>query len=122
MDSKLLAYDGRLKQVLGEISELGGSFEEVSQKKIESPDDSVDSINKLRVSGFKGYYLAQEGLSLINLIGISLVDDPESQKHFEYVTRIEPLLQNALQSMEMYKTLTAKEIIERAIGGTPSSQ
>jgi hypothetical protein len=110
-------YDKRLKEVLAEIGQLGGTFEEISQKKIDNPDDTVESVNKLRISGFKGYFLAQEGLAIINLIGISLVDQPERQKEFEYINKVEPLLQNASKSMEMYKTLTAKEIIERAIGG-----
>jgi len=114
-------YDKRLKEVLAEIGELGGTFESISQKKIDSPDDTMDSITKLRVSGFKGYYLAQEGIALINLIGISLVDHQERQKEFEYINKIEPLLQNASKSMEMYKTLTAKEIIERAISGSGPS-
>jgi hypothetical protein len=113
-------YDQRLKEVLAEIGQLGGTFEEISQAKIENPDDTVESVNKLRISGFKGYYLAQEGLALINLIGISLVNNQERQKDFEYVNKVEPLLLNASKSMEMYKTLTAKEIIERAIGGAKS--
>jgi hypothetical protein len=114
---KLEDYDKRLKAVLAEIGDLGGTFESISQRKIDNPDDTVESVNKLRVSGFKGYYLAQEGLALINLIGISLVESPERQKDFEYINKIEPLLQNASKSMEIYKTITAKEIIERAIGG-----
>jgi hypothetical protein len=112
------AYDKRLKEVLAEIGQLGGTFEEISQARIENPDDTVASVNKLRISGFKGYFLAQEGLALINLIGITLVNSPERQKEFEYIAKIEPLLQNASKSMEMYKTLTAKEIIERALGGS----
>jgi hypothetical protein len=112
------AYDKRLKEVLAEIGQLGGTFEEISQARIENPDDTVASVNKLRVSGFKGYFLAQEGLALINLIGITLANSPERQKEFEYIAKIEPLLQNASKSMEMYKTLTAKEIIERALGGS----
>jgi hypothetical protein len=113
-------YDKRLKQVLAEIGELGGTFEEISQAKLDNPDDTVESVTRLRVSGFMGYYLAQEGLALINLIGISLVGEPERQKDFEYVSKIEPLLQNASKSMEMYKSLTSKEIIERALGERPS--
>ena len=118
---KLDDYDKRLKEVLAEIGELGGTFEEISHKKMDNPDDTAASINQLRTSGFKGYYLAQEGLALINLIGISLVGQEDRQKDFEYVNKIEPLLQNASKSMEMYKTLTAKEIIERAIGGPGST-
>jgi hypothetical protein len=112
---KLDEYDKRLKEVLAEIGELGGTFEKISQAKLQDPEATMESINKLRISGFKGYYLAQEGLALINLIGISLVGNEERQKEFEYVGKVEPLLQNASKSMEMYKTLTAQEIIERAL-------
>jgi hypothetical protein len=119
---KLDDFDRRLKEVLVEIGDLEAIFDEVSQAKLDNTDNTVESINKLRISGFIGYHLAQEGLALINLIGITLVGHQERQKDFEYVAQVEPLLQKAIQSMEMYKTLTSKEIIERAIGGKPRSE
>jgi hypothetical protein len=119
---KLDDFDRRLKEVISEIGDLEAIFSEVSQVKIDNSDATVESINKLRISGFIGYHLAQEGLALINLIGILLVSNQDRQKDFAYVGQVEPLLQKALQSMEMYKTLTSKEIIERAIGGRAGSE
>jgi hypothetical protein len=118
---KLDDFDRRLKEVLAEIGDLEAIFQEVSQTTIASKDDTVESINKLRISGFVGYHLAQEGLALINLIRISLVSNQERQKDFAYVAQVEPLLEKASQSMEMYKSLTSKEILERAIGGSAAN-
>jgi hypothetical protein len=118
---KLDDFDRRLKEVLSEIGDLEGIFEEVSKTTIASKDDTVESVNKLRISGFVGYHLAQEGLALINLIRISLVTHPERQIDFAYIPQVEPLLEKASQSMEMYKNLTSKEILERAIRGTGNS-
>lgn len=115
---KLDDFDRRLKEVLAEIGDLEGIFDEVSRATMNNKEDTVDSVNKLRISGFIGYNLAQEGLALINLIRMSLVGNQDRQQDFTYIVQVEPLLQKASQSMEIYKTLTSKEILERAIGSS----
>lgn len=105
-------YLRRLKEVLSELETIGKLFEGSSKEDIAELANIAQSINKLRVPGFCGYYLAQEGLSLLNLIAVSVVNDKEKQKELKSLEELEPYLQRTLENMAKFKTLNGKDIIQ----------
>ena len=107
------------------LGEIGTIFESIGTKTESESSDSdpleqiAQNVNKLRVPGYFAYHLAQEALSLLNVIAASAAlakkDIEASERLKAALSKIkesEPTLRRTVYEMEPYKSMDANEAIQ----------
>lgn len=112
----------RFLEIQEALGEIGTIFESVGDEMAweTNPSEQIcQSFNKLRIPGFFAYHLAQEGISLLNVIAASVAlvkkDIEASEKLKAVLSTIEesePILRQTVYDMEPYKSMDAKEAIQ----------
>jgi len=128
--SLLDTYVQRLSDVQDELGEIGSLFEESADRIRErrNEEDVSDQVaeesDRQRITGFRGFHLAHEGVSLLNLISISIAYLESSQeletekqaerieKVKEYLKEVKPLFQETLEKMTPYESMNAQTIVK----------
>jgi hypothetical protein len=115
----------RFIEISEALGEIGTIFESVDTKTASGSSESdpleqiSQSVNKVRIPGFFAYHLAQEALSLLNVIAASAAlakkDIEASERLKAALSKIEesePTLRQTVYEMEPYKSMNANEAIQ----------
>lgn len=128
--SLLDTYMQRLSDVLDELGKIRTLFEE-SAGRIKERGSEEDVLNQVaeelarqRITGFRGFHLAREGVSLLSLISMNtaylesskeLETEEQAEKvrkATEYVKEVKPLLHETLEKMAPYESVNFTEIVK----------
>ena len=123
--ASLGAHLRRFIEINEALGESGAIFESAGAQMVSGSGEInrleliAQNINKLRIPGFFAYHLAQEALSLLNIIAASAalakkeIEASERLKAtLSLVEKSEPTLRRTVYEMEPYKSMDAKEAIE----------
>ena len=123
--ASLDAHIQRFIEINEALGEIGAIFESASAETApgSSETDALEkmsqSFNNLMVPGFFAYHLAQEALSLRNVIAASATLAKEDVEASEKITatlsqieKSEPMLRQTIYEMEPYKSMDAREASE----------
>jgi len=121
--SAIERYVGRLNEIHNELEEIGSVFtNSANQMKLDNSQDpleqTVSSMNNLRVPGYCAYKLAEEGLILLHLLSVRMAtvenseELSEAERHIvEYIDEAEEKFNLTLESMTPYKTGKTEDVI-----------
>jgi len=126
--SLLDTYVQRLSDVHEELGEIEKLFEESAGRTRETgsednvSDHAAEESERQRITGFRGFHLAGEGVSLLNLINITIAYLESSQeleteekaekveKAKKYVEEVKPLFHKTLEKMTPYESEDVRKI------------
>ncbi len=106
----------RLLEIEEALGEIGTLLENVSIK-----PDVCETIRDLHIAGFLAYHLAQEGLSLLQILSANYAiakKDKSYKKTYQldlivnHMREVEPILRETLNDMEPYKSSNAEEMVK----------
>lgn len=119
------AHVQRFIEINEALGDIGTIFESVGSPATSNSggthplEQIAQNVNELRIPGFFAYHLAQEALSLLNIIAASAAlakKDVEASEKLKVVLcqidESEPVLRRTVYDMEPYKSMDAKEAIE----------
>ena len=128
--SLLDTYVQRLSDVQDELGEIEKLFEESADRirELRNEEDvsnqGAEESDRQRITGFRGFHLAHEGVSLLNLISIGIAYLESSQeleteeqvekveKAKEYVKEVSSLFHKTLEKMTSYESMNAQAIVK----------
>jgi len=128
--SAIERYVGRLNEIHIELEEIGSVFtNSANHMKLDDSQDpleqTVSSMNNLRVPGYCAYKLAEEGLILLNLLSVRMAtlenseELSEAERQYaskldgivEYIDEAEEKFNLTLESMTPYKSGKTEDMI-----------